>query len=318
MEKKSTYINLQSTVSYLLKTVESEVSAHFAGAEEHLFDVFLNVIGFSSFQDFLVDVESFLTEEIDFTTISHDNVSGLNFNILASKFGKRYSLRSLSKTVRESELSEFQMMGWKATRIILIAVVKPELQSMSFQDAQRLVLTLHDFINSYSIIQGVRPNAVLDEIQFWDAFNDYKFTLELDDEVSKQLPTDEFLIWHNQEVSCEKCAGILNGNELIVNKNEWVKFFEDHTSPIQVVEGRLQYLVAVLYQMELKHFFIRNKGKGCWKIWQLKLVDKNGDPFSRELRKISSKINAASNGRDKSIYQFAKGVVRSLFEDTTK
>jgi hypothetical protein len=220
------------------------------------------------------------------------------------------------KTVQKNEISEFQIIGWKTIRIILVTVIKPELQSLTFNEAQRLVLTLHDFIDSYSIIQGVRPSSVLDEIQFWDAFADYKFTLELEDEVPKLLPSDEFLVWDHEVISPEKCGEVLEEKKLIVNKLEWVKFFKDHTTPIEVVEGQLHYLVAVLYQMESKHLFRKNIRKGCWKIWQVMLVDNKGEPFPRELRKISSKINKESSEKDKSIYQFAKELVTNLCEDS--
>lgn len=315
MENKPIHIDFQSALSHLMKAVELEVPIHFTSNEENLFSVFLSVIGFSTIEGFSNDIEVFLKEEIDFESITRDNVSTLNLNVLASKFGRRYRLPSLEKIVAENEIVEIQALGWKATRIIMVTVLKPELQSLPFEDAQRLVLTLHDFIESYSIIQGVRPSFVMKQLQFWDIFNEFKFTLELDNTTSivlNQPDTDEFIIWTHEKISIEKIGELIEHHELIVSKNHWIEFFENHVCRIEVVKGNLQTLVAVLFQLEQNGFFGKNKNKGCWKIWQMILVDGNNKPFSRELRKISSKINRESTDKDKRVYEFAKGLIDSL------
>ena len=68
--------------------------------------------------------------------------------------------------------------------------------------------------------------------------------------------------------------------------------------------------------MEIKQFFGKNKGKGYWKIWQIILVDANREPFPRELRKMSSKINSESTENDRQTYRYAKELVSNLSENT--
>lgn len=318
MESKKVHIDLQLTLSNLMKTVESEVPIHLTEKEEDLFSILLDTIGFSDLKSFLEDVEVFLKEEIDLKSISLSNVSDLNLNALAARFGKRYDLTSLANRIGNREIRKFYTLGWKTIRVIMVTVLKPKLQSLPHSDSERVVLTLQGFIESYSIIQGVDPNLVMNELKFWHIFGEYRLTLEPDSEVSnvsKQLPVDEYIVWSHRKISVEKAGEVLEQQGLIVNKNQWIEFFENHQTRIEVATGKLQNLVAVLFQMELHTFFSKNKRKGCWKVWQMILVDNSNNPFSRELRKISSKINRESTEKDKELYRTAKELIITLSKE---
>lgn len=318
MKQTPKNINPEYLVSEMITNIASEVPDHLNQAEQVLLGVFLGVTKFNSISELLTDFENFIKEEIDLKSVTYQNVSEINFTVLATKFGNRYKLASLV-SLSEDNSEELAQLGWKSTRTILIRVLRPQLRKIPFADAQQLVMVLEDFINSYSIIQGANSDEVFGNIKFWDVFKDYQFTLELDDSKSHKQkvlpPPDEFIRWMGTNYTVDQAGEDLQMKYgLIVNKKEWEQFFEDHQTRIEVAPGQLNKLIAVLYQMEYKFLIDKSKNKGCWKIWQIILVDNNGEPSSQPLRKISSKINGAKSQRDQEDQKFGEKVIEKMMK----
>lgn len=319
MEQTPSNIDLEQLLSDMLADIATEVPVHLNQNEEVLLSIFLGTTKFSSLTDLLKDIEIFLNEELDLPSITRDNVSKINFSALATKFGRRYGLASLTESSNQ-KLDEFAELGWKTTRTIFLKVLLPQLQKISFGDAQQLVMVLEEFICSYVIIQGEDPEQVISQLKFWQVFKDYQFTLELDNNASqntKELPPpDEFIIWVGKTYTADQIGEMLeNKYGLIVDGNQWTEFFKDHVQRIEVVPGKKRQLVAILYQMEINELVKKSKGKGFWKIWQIIIVDENGESFSRPLRKTSSKIFNEKDQKDKDDYAFAKQVINEMMNE---
>lgn len=319
MRQTSKNIDPEYLISEMLTNIASEVPVHLNQGEQILLSVFLSVSKFTSITELLNDFECFIKEEIDLKLITNQNVSEVNFSALATKFGDRYKLVSILNLSRDNS-EEIVQLGWKSTRTILVRVLRPQLQKIPYADAQQLVMVLEEFITSYSIIQGASTDEVFDNLKFWDVFKDYKFTLELDDgelQKPKELPPlDEFIRWAGRIYTVEQAGEALETEyRLITDKNQWIAFFENHEERIEVVPGQLNKLVAVLWQMEYNYLIDKSKNKGCWKIWQVILVDQNGKPSSQPLRKISSRINGEKSPRDQEDHEFGKRVMAKMMKN---
>lgn len=312
MKAKDSNNEVQQLVAVLLQNVTSTVPKYFTHDEKELLAIFLENIGYPSIAEFLGDVEGFLATELDFPSINMETVHQIDLHALAIKFGDKFGLMTLRK-VDLNLGAEFSQLGWKSARTIFVKVLLPELKKLTFREAQNLVLILEEFVWSFALIQGQTPDDVFQELKFWSVFRHYQITFEIEPVKKSLLPKDEYIRWVSRRYSVEQAGfDLATKFGLIADQKQWVAFFKDHTTQVTVVTGKMRLLIGVLYQMEINDFVDKNKNKGCWKIWQLILVDESGQVFSQELRKISSKIFSAKTPSNEHTLTEAKEIIQYM------